>query len=112
MKRTFIESTAVRRVLDANGVSDEQVREMEKESMIGRGSVIGGTGGIRKIRCGAAGRGKSGGVRVALADYPHAGRTYLLAALSKGAKGNFTKAERNELKRLKQALDRAVRSQS
>jgi hypothetical protein len=56
-----------------------------------------GTGGIRKLRWSAQGKGKSGGVRVIY--YYHDGSTplFLLTIFGKGEKANLSKAERNEL---------------
>ena len=56
-----------------------------------------GTGGIRKLRWSAHGKGKSGGVRVIY--YYHDGTMplFLLTMFSKGEKANLSKAERNEL---------------
>lgn len=110
MKRTFIYDTDVEAVLKRSRVSDDRLREMELAIMAGDGDVIPGTGGFRKIRCGAHGRGKRGGLRIVFADYPRYGVTYCIAALAKGDKENFSQRERNELRQLKQMLDRAVRS--
>ena len=56
-----------------------------------------GTGGIRKLRWSAQGRGKSGGVRVIY--YYHNGSVplFLLTVFGKGEKANLSKAERNDL---------------
>jgi hypothetical protein len=56
-----------------------------------------GTGGIRKLRWPARGKGKSGGVRVIY--YYHDGfmPLFLLTIFGKGEKANLSKAERNEL---------------
>ena len=64
------------------------------------GYLIQGTGGIRKLRWSAQGRGKSGGVRVIY--YYHNGATplFLLTVFGKGEKSNLSKAERNELAKL------------
>ena len=61
------------------------------------GDLIEGTGGIRKLRWGRGGRGKSGGVRVIF--YYHSDRMplYLLTLFAKNEQDNLSKAERNEL---------------
>lgn len=106
MKREFVESSQVRQVFKTNGVSDEHVREMEKQVMQGCGAIVPGTGGVKKIRCGAAGRGKRGGVRVLFADYPDAGVTYLLSALGKSQRVDFNQFELKTIKQLKRQLDK------
>ena len=64
------------------------------------GDLLQGTGGIRKLRWSAHGRGKSDGVRVIY--YYHNGSTplFLLTIFGKGEKSNLSKAERNELAKL------------
>jgi hypothetical protein len=61
------------------------------------GDLMEGTGGVRKIRWGRDGRGKSGGVRVIY--YFHSKRMplYLLTMFAKNERANLSKAERNEL---------------
>lgn len=61
------------------------------------GDLIRGTGGIRKPRWSAHGKGKSGGVRVIY--YYHNGRAplFLLTVFGKGEKANLSKSERNDL---------------
>jgi hypothetical protein len=61
------------------------------------GSLIEGTGGLRKIRFGKGDHGKSGGVRVVY--YYHDGNmpTLLMAIFAKNEKDNLSKAERNAL---------------
>ena len=57
-----------------------------------------GTGGARKLRWGAKGKGKRGGARVI--SY-YAGPNlpvFLLTVFTKGERANLTKAERNELR--------------
>lgn len=62
------------------------------------GDVMQGTGGARKLRWGARGKGKSGGARAityyAGPDVP----VFLMAIFGKGEKANLSKAERNELR--------------
>lgn len=64
------------------------------------GVEMAGTGGARKVRFAAKGKGKSGGVRVITfysgADIP----VFLLNVFAKGDKVNLTQAERNALKKI------------
>lgn len=68
------------------------------------GDVMQGTGGIRKIRWGKGGRGKSGGVRVIY--YFHSERLplYLLTLFAKNERANLSAAERNQLAKLAELL--------
>jgi hypothetical protein len=110
MKRTFVEFARVTRAFREGGVPDDALRNMQKQIMEGIGDVIAGTGGLRKIRCAGSGRGKSGGWRVIFADYPEAGVCLLVAAFAKNAKENLDRTERNELAKIKAALDRQIRA--
>lgn len=70
------------------------------------GDLMQGTGGVRKVRVGRGGRGKSGGGRVVYihhdADHP----IFLLTAFAKNEKSNLTKVERNALATFVKALFR------
>jgi len=59
-----------------------------------------GTGGIRKLRWSAHGKGKSGGVRVIYYFHNELMPLYLLTVFGKGEKANLSKAERNDLAKL------------
>ena len=87
-------------------VSDDDLRQLQREIMSGKGKTIPETGGYRKIRCAAGRHGKSGGVRVIFADYPRTGKCVLVAAYSKNVKGNLSKVERNRLRKVKAELDK------
>ena len=63
------------------------------------GSVIRGTGGIRKVRVAISGRGKSGGARVVYYFHNREMPIFLLAVFAKNEKGNLSKSERNQLKK-------------
>ncbi len=68
------------------------------------GDLMVGSGGARKLRWGAKGRGKSGGVRVITffggADVP----VFLLTVFGKGERVNLSKAERNDLRKMLRGL--------
>lgn len=61
------------------------------------GDLIEGTGGVRKLRWGRDGRGKSGGVRVIYYFHSDVMPLYLLTMFAKNERANLSKAERNEL---------------
>jgi hypothetical protein len=98
--------------------SDEGISADERAEIVSfiaanpdTGALMPGTGGARKVRIAARGRGKSGGYRVitfyAGEDIP----VFLLDVYSKASRANLTKAERNELKSILTALPQAWREQ-
>lgn len=64
------------------------------------GDLIEGAGGIRKLRWGRGGRGKSGGVRVIYYYHSELMPLYLLTLFAKNEQDNLSKAERNDLAKL------------
>jgi hypothetical protein len=64
------------------------------------GAVIPGTGGIRKLRWGAGGKGRRGGARVIY--YVHDDRMplFLLTAYAKSRRDDLSPADRDNLRRL------------
>ena len=70
------------------------------------GVIMEGTGGVRKVRVPAKGRGKSGGARVVYVYHDAAMPIFLLAAFAKNEKANLTKAECNALAAMVKALVR------
>ncbi|HED38600.1 MAG TPA: addiction module toxin RelE [Ignavibacteria bacterium] len=84
--------------------SDKLLKDPERQSIINylalhpaAGDIIQGTGGIRKLRWSAQGKGKSGGVRVIYYYHNETMPLFILTVFGKGEKANLTKAERNEL---------------
>jgi len=61
------------------------------------GTLMQGTGGVRKLRWASKGKGKSGGSRVIYFYYNDTIPLFLLTILGKNEKINLRKAERNEL---------------
>jgi hypothetical protein len=68
------------------------------------GVVMPGTGGVRKVRVAASGRGKSGGARVIYLFGGDNLPTFLLAVFAKNEKDNLSPAERNALKKTTASL--------
>ena len=84
--------------------SDKLLSESEKTSIINylashpaSGDIMKGTGGIRKLRWSAQGKGKSGGVRVIYYYHHESIPLFLLTVFGKGEKTNLSKGERNDL---------------
>lgn len=71
------------------------------------GSVIEGTGGLRKVQF-ALNEGKSGGIRVLYIDLVVHEQVYLISAFSKGSKDNLTKSQKNEIKKVIDQLKKSV----
>ena len=61
------------------------------------GDIMRGTGGVRKLRWGKGGRGKSGGVRVIYYFHDERLPLYLLTLFAKNEQANLTAKERNLL---------------
>jgi hypothetical protein len=68
------------------------------------GEIMQGTGGVRKVRVGRGGRGKSGGGRVVYVHHDADHPLFLLAAFAKNEKANLSKAERNEMAKFVKTL--------
>jgi len=84
--------------------SDKLLSQAEKFSIINylalhpaSGDIMQGTGGIRKLRWAAQGRGKSGGVRVIYYYHNETLPLFLLTVFGKGEKANLSRQERNDL---------------
>lgn len=68
------------------------------------GVVLQGTGGIRKLRWGIGGRGKSGGVRLVYYYYDSSIPLFMITLFAKNERANLSRAERNDLSKLVDVL--------
>ena len=68
------------------------------------GTLIQGSGGIRKLRWASKGIGKSGGSRIIYLFYNDTIPLFLLTIFGKNEKANISKSERNELAKLVKEL--------
>ena len=85
-------------------IADKLLSEAERRELINYlaehpkdGDLMEGTGGVRKLRWGRGGQGKSGGVRIIYYFHDDAMPLYLLTLFAKGDRANLSKAERNDL---------------
>lgn len=74
-------------------LDDDEYRQLQAE-LIARpkqGDVISGACGLRKLRWGAGGRGKRGGIRVVYYHHESLGRIYLMYVYDKTKQGDLTR---------------------
>lgn len=106
--QTVAELRTFRKHAEAAGMSEEDIEELV--AYLGEnpdaGDEIQGTGGCRKLRFSIRGnnKGKSGGVRTITFYSGDLMPVFLLTAFGKSQKVNLTKAERNELKKITDAI--------
>jgi len=83
-------------------LSEDEYRELQYRLVINpfAGAVIRGSGGLRKLRWAAEGRGKSGRIRVIYYYVTTEHRIFMLVAYGKGAKGDLTDSEVAALRKL------------
>ena len=107
MTKTFIQTKEFSRNWDELGFDDDDMRKLELELLKNSqsGSVIRGTGRLRKMRFAFSDSGKSGSVRVCYVDFVIQEAIYLVTVYSKNKKDNLTQAERNEIKKMIQLLE-------
>ena len=102
MNRTFKEVPSFTAKWQSLGLTDSDLRTLElillKNPKVG--SVISGTGGIRKIRIPVENTGKRGGGRVLYVDIEVKECIYLLDVYTKNEKIDLTKKEQKMLKKL------------
>lgn len=92
-------------------VAEKHLSDEERQAIIAylaeypkAGDVMRGTGGVRKLRWGKGGRGKSGGVRVIYYFHDERLPLYLLTLFAKNEQANLTMKERNLLATLVDTL--------
>ncbi len=85
-------------------IADKLLTESERQDIIRylakrpkAGNLMEGTGGVRKLRWGRGGTGKSGGVRVIYYFHDETMPLYLLTMFAKGDQANLSKTECNDL---------------
>lgn len=111
LMQTVLLTSLFQKQADATGIDEDDLQGIV--SIIAADPLIGdlmvGTGGARKLRHAARGKGKSGGVRTIHYfggdDIP----VFLLAIYGKDAKSNLTMSEKNELSKLLPTIGPAYR---
>jgi hypothetical protein len=106
MNRKFVELLGFRKFIDSQKEPQQMLAAIQAEILKDpeTGSVMAGTGGLRKFRIGLNNKGKSGGYRVLYVDFPEVQQTWLVTVFSKNTKANLTKKERNDIAELIRAI--------
>ena len=102
--RIFFTKTYERAVRKLLSEADRMEMEASIVADPRSGTLLRGTGGIRKLRWGMSGRGKRGGIRTIY--FHHAGpkTIYMLTAYAKTEREDLTPADRKALSRLVAAI--------
>ena len=104
VKRTRPYARKVRKLLAAKDVIAMEAAIAENPL---RWPVIQGTGGVRKARHAAHGRGQSGGVRVAYYLHVKGPSVYMLTVYAKKDRDNLNEADKAALKQFVKAIKAA-----
>ena len=113
MKAVFIELPPFERFRAAN-LTDAEYRAFQNELMDNpdKGDVIQGTGGLRKMRLAAQGRGKRGGFRVIYYWQDSLNRCWLFTGYGKNRQDDLSNEQRRELasvlERIKHLMEQQV----
>ena len=100
--KMFFSTSEFDKKWEAMGLDMDDLRRLENEILNNPqiGSVVQGTGGLRKIRFASENTGKSGGVRALYVDYVVFERVYLITAYPKSQKEDISPAEKAIIKKL------------
>ncbi|MCD7739680.1 MAG: type II toxin-antitoxin system RelE/ParE family toxin [Lachnospiraceae bacterium] len=110
MTRTFIQTMEFSKNWDRLGFRDVDLRRLELQLLTSPDQfpVVKGTGGLRKMRFSYEHMGKSGGVRVCYVDFVVEEVIYLITVYPKNEKDNLSQAERNEIRKVIEAIRRSL----
>ncbi|MFC2172875.1 type II toxin-antitoxin system RelE/ParE family toxin [Acidobacteriota bacterium] len=83
-------------------LSDEEYRSLQRALLLRpeQGPLIKGSGGLRKVRWGAKGKGKRGGLRVIYYWHEEEEIFYMIFSYPKSAKDDLTPSQLKELSRI------------
>ena len=110
MNLTFVEMTVFEKYR-ADYLSDDEYRELQGALLKDpeAGDLIKGTGGLRKVRHGAKGKGKSGGVRVIYYHFDGGNQIWLFLIYGKDEMANMTSDQK---KVFSKALEAEIKARS
>lgn len=110
MKRTFIQTREFVKSWEQLNLNDDDLRRLEwgilKDPKVG--TVIRGTGKLRKMRFAYRNEGKSGSLRICYVDFTEIETVYLITVYPKSKKDNLSQEERNNIKNMIRILERSL----
>lgn len=108
--REFISTKQFDEQWNSLGLSDNDLRNLQTMLLENpkTGSVIRGTGRLRKMRFNYENRGKSHCARVCYVDFEFHGKTYLIMVYAKNEMENLTQAERNNIKKFIERIEQSM----
>lgn len=88
-------------------LTDDEYAMFQKELAVNpkKGDVIQGTGGLRKVRWSAQGKGKRGGVRVIYYHLQADAQIRLILIYKKGIQDDLTETQKQQLKKLNEGWE-------
>lgn len=100
--REFVAMPEFEKQWKSMGLGDNDLQRLQNELLNNpqSGSVMQGTGRLRKMRFAFEGQGKSGSARVVYVDFVVHEIIFLIFAYPKSVKENLSKEERNDMKNL------------
>lgn len=111
MIKTFIQTNEFSKNWEELGFDDDDLRKLELELLRNpqKGSVIRGTGRLRKMRFDLPNKGKSGSVRICYVDFVIQEAIYLVTVYSKKQKDNLTREECSNIKKMISLLEESLK---
>lgn len=108
IKREFIHGKKFDSQWSELGLTDDDLKDLQLILLENPkiGSVIRGTGRLRKMRFSYGNRGKSHCARVCYVDFEIHEKIFLIMVFAKNEMENLTKAERNSIKQLIERLEK------
>lgn len=108
IRREFIHGKKFDEQWQSLGLTDDDLKDLQQILLENPkiGSVIQGTGRLRKMRFGYGGRGKSHSARICYVDFEIHEKIFLIMVFAKNEMENLSKAERNSIKQLIEHLEK------
>lgn len=111
MKVEFVSFNLFNKIWEDLELTDDDLKDLQEYLIMNpeSGSMVQGTGGVRKLRWALKNRGKSGGIRILYIDFIVYEKIYLLMAYPKNVKENISEKEKKIIKQLVTDLKNELR---